>query len=64
MVAIYSTLGLARTLTETLRERNLLRVSFALVVLLVVGAIAQAMGEEAPRLGRDRGGAWASRSPI
>ena len=38
-VAIYSTLGLARTLVDALREENLLRVSFALVVLLVIGAI-------------------------
>jgi hypothetical protein len=41
MVAIYSTLGPARTLVDALRERNLLRVSFALVLLLVVGAIAR-----------------------
>ncbi len=40
MVAIYSTLGPARTLVDALRERNLLRVSFAVVVLVVVGAIA------------------------
>lgn len=40
MVAIYSTLGPARTLADALRERNLLRVSFAILVLLVVGAIA------------------------
>lgn len=39
MVAIYSTLGPARKLADTLREHNLLRVSFALVLLLVVGAI-------------------------
>ncbi|MCP3962659.1 MAG: VanZ family protein [bacterium] len=40
MVAIYSTLGLARTVVDALAERNLLRVSFALVLLLVVGPIA------------------------
>jgi hypothetical protein len=40
MVAIYSTLGPARTLVDALRERNLLQVSFALVVLLLVGAVA------------------------
>ena len=34
MVAIYSTLGPARTLADALRERNLLEVSFALVLLL------------------------------
>ncbi len=39
MVAIYSTLGPARMLVDALRERNLLRVSFAVVVLLVVVAI-------------------------
>lgn len=39
MVAIYSTLGPARTLVDALRERNLLRFSFAVVVLLVVVAI-------------------------
>ncbi len=41
MVAIYSTLGPARTLVDLLRQHNLLRVSFALVLLLVVGAIAR-----------------------
>ena len=41
VVAIYSTLGPARTLVEALRERNLLRVSFALVLILVVGTIAR-----------------------
>jgi hypothetical protein len=40
VVAIYSTLGPARMLVDELRERNLLRVSFALVLLLIVGAIA------------------------
>jgi hypothetical protein len=40
LVAIYSTLGPARILVDFLREQNLLRISFALVVLLVVGAIA------------------------
>jgi VanZ family protein len=40
-VAIYSTLGPAGTLVAALRERNLLRVSFALVLLLVMGAIAR-----------------------
>jgi hypothetical protein len=40
MVAIYATLGLARTLADALRERNLLRLSFPFVLLLVVGAIA------------------------
>ncbi len=40
MVAIYSTLGPARTLVDALRERNLLRLSFALVLIAVVGVIA------------------------
>ncbi len=39
VVAIYSTLGPAQTLVAELRERNLLRLSFALVLLLVVAAI-------------------------
>lgn len=37
LAAIYSTLGPARVLVDALRERNLLRVSFAIVVL-VLGA--------------------------
>jgi|GEM_PF-263820 len=37
MVAIYSTLGPARMLVGTLREHNLLRLSFALVLLAVAG---------------------------
>jgi hypothetical protein len=36
LVAIYATLGPARTLVDALRERNLLRVAFAVVVLLVI----------------------------
>jgi hypothetical protein len=36
MGAIYSTLGPARTLVDALRERNLLRVAFAVLVLSVV----------------------------
>lgn len=39
VVAIYSTLGLAGTLAEVLRERNLLDASFTLAFLLVVAAI-------------------------
>jgi hypothetical protein len=35
VVAIYSTLGPAQTLVGALRERNLLRVSFALGLFLV-----------------------------
>ena len=40
MVAIYSTLGPARTLADALRERNLLEISFVVVLLLVVGTLA------------------------
>lgn len=39
MVAIYSTLGVARTVVDALRDRNLLRVSIAVAVLAVVGSI-------------------------
>lgn len=39
ILTIYSTLGLARTVVDALRERNLLQVSFAAVVLLLVAAI-------------------------
>ena len=48
MVAIYSTLGPARTLADALRERNLLEVSFVLVLLLVVGAIAASWVKRRP----------------
>lgn len=40
MVAIYSTLGPARTLANALRERNLLAVSFLIVLLVLLGGIA------------------------
>lgn len=40
LVAIYSTLGPARTIAERLRERNLLEVSVAVFLLLVVAVIA------------------------
>ena len=39
MVAIYASLGFTRTLVDALRERNLLRVSFAVLVLVVVAVI-------------------------
>jgi hypothetical protein len=48
MVAIYSTLGPARTLVDALRERNLLQVSFALVLLLLVAAIARQLVKRRP----------------
>lgn len=40
MVAIYSTLGLARRVSDTLREHNLLRLSIAFVLTVVLGAVA------------------------
>lgn len=40
LIAIYSTLGPARTLVDALRERNLLRVSFGVLVLVVVVVVA------------------------
>ena len=42
MVAIYSTLGPARTLADALRERNLLEVSFGLVLSLSSVALSWA----------------------
>ena len=51
VVAIYSTLGPAQVLAEVLRERNLLRVSFALVVLLVVGGLAASWVRRPPGWG-------------
>jgi len=41
LVAIYATLGPAQTLAAALRARNLLRFSFAIVLLLIVIVIAQ-----------------------
>ena len=40
LVTIYSTLGPAQMLAETLRERNLLWVTGAIVVLIVAAAVA------------------------
>jgi VanZ family protein len=51
IAAIYATLGPAGRLVGYLRERNLLRVSFALVVLLVVGVIARQWAKRHPSLG-------------
>ena len=51
IVAIYSTLGPARTLVDVLRQHNLLRVSFALVLVFVVGAIAWRWGKRRPDWG-------------
>jgi hypothetical protein len=48
MVAIYSTLGPARTLVDALRERNLLRLSFAVVVAVLVVAIAWRWAKQRP----------------
>ena len=51
VVAIYSTLGPAGTLVALLRERNMLRVSVALVLLLVVGIIARQWVKRRPSRG-------------
>jgi VanZ family protein len=51
VVVIYSTLGPAGTLVTLLRERNLLRVLVALVLLLVVGAIARQWVKRRPGRG-------------
>ncbi len=40
LVAIYATLGPARALADALRERDLLSVSFAVVLVVLVGALA------------------------
>ena len=48
LAAIYSTLGPARTLVDALRERNLLRVSFALVLILLVGGFAWRLVKRRP----------------
>lgn len=40
LVAIYSTLGLAPALADALRERNLLRITLAVALLLVAGPVA------------------------
>ncbi len=48
VVAIYSTLGPARTLVDALRERNLLRVSFAVLVLLVVVFVVREWAKTRP----------------
>ena len=48
VVAIYSTLGLAGTLAEALRERNLLDGSFAVGLLLLVAAIAASAVKRRP----------------
>ena len=40
LVAIYATLGPAQTLVAVLRARNLLRFSFAIVLLLIMIVIA------------------------
>lgn len=51
MVAIYSTLGVARTMADLLREHNMLRVSFALILLLIVGGIARQWVKKRPDWG-------------
>jgi hypothetical protein len=51
VTAIYSTLGPAGTLVALLRERNLLRITTAPALLLVVGAIAWQWVRRRPSLG-------------
>jgi len=41
LLALYATLGPARVLVDALREQNLLRVSFGLLLFLVVAAVAR-----------------------
>ncbi len=48
LVAIYASLGPARTLVDALRERNLLRVSFAVVVLAVVAVVVAQWAKKRP----------------
>jgi hypothetical protein len=51
VVAIYASLGPARTLAGWLRDRNLLRLSMALALLLAVAAIAVGWARRRPSLG-------------
>ena len=48
LAAIYSTLGLAPMLAEELRERNLLRVSFTVGLLVVVGFVVWQWAKRRP----------------
>lgn len=51
LAAIYSTLGPAATLVAYLRERNLLRVSSTVILLIVVGVIVWQWVKRRPSLG-------------
>ena len=51
LIAIYSTLGPGGALAAFLRERNLLRISIGLVVLLVVGFVAWRWLKSRPSIG-------------
>jgi hypothetical protein len=51
LIAIYSTLGPGGALAAFLRERNLLRISISLVVLLAVGFIAWRWLRSRPNIG-------------
>ena len=51
LAAIYSTLGPATTLVAYLRERNLLRVSSTVILLIVVGVIVWQWVKRRPSLG-------------
>lgn len=48
VVAIYATLGPAATLVAELRERNLLRVSMALIIIVVIGVVARGWVKKRP----------------
>jgi hypothetical protein len=51
LIAIYSTLGPGGALAAFLRERNLLRISISLVVLLAVGFVAWRWLRSRPNIG-------------
>ena len=51
LVAIFATLGTVGTLVEVLRERNLLRLSGALALLLMVGAAVGLWARRRPSRG-------------
>jgi branched-subunit amino acid ABC-type transport system permease component len=51
MVAIYSTLGVARGVVDALRERNLLRVALGVAVVVVVGVLVWRWVRERPGAG-------------
>jgi hypothetical protein len=48
LIAIYSTLGVARSVTDALRDRNMLRATLALLLLLVLGPAAWRWAKSRP----------------